>query len=91
MTRKKLTEAEDGFVKGKATSSPPPVPTAQSNNADVAQILQPKRKKPREAMVRFTADLPEDLHYRLNLAAVKSGKTKVELVRELLDAVLPLE
>ena len=55
------------------------------------QILEPKQKPPKPATIRFTADLPEELHRRLTLAAAKAGKKKVDLVRELLDRILPSE
>ena len=44
---------------------------------------------PKDPTIRFTADLPYELHRRLDLAAVKAGKKKVELLREILEAVLP--
>lgn len=42
-----------------------------------------------EAVVRYTADLPESLHQRLSYAAVTSKTTKIKLLRQILDKVLP--
>lgn len=94
MTRKKLSENEAEFIKG---SGAPPQPASSSQpkskpiNNDIMQILEPKQKPPKPATIRFTADLPEELHRRLTLAAAKAGKKKVDLVRELLDHILPSE
>lgn len=86
-----LTNSEASFLKGtakpkssttekQATSSPAP--------SDImAQILTPATDK--EPITRFTADLPDSLHKRLTVAAAMSGKKKVDIVRELLDAALP--
>ena len=97
--RKKMTDAEKAFLTGEI--SPPestpaeskPMPratrtTKASKPSDLMSlILEPV--EPKEASIRFTADLPADLHKRLTLAAAQSGKRKVDIVRELLDAVLP--
>lgn len=55
----------------------------------VSQILSPAVPAPKIPTIRFTADLPEELHRRLSVAAAKAGKSKVDIVRELLEAVLP--
>ena len=87
--RKKLSENESEFIKG--GSKPPAGKPAQSKEDILSQILKPAPPEPKEASIRFTADLPLALHRRLTLAAAKAGKSKVDLVREFLDAVLPAE
>ena len=92
MSRKKLSDNEAEFIKGSsspATSSPQP--KQKTIPDDIMQILEPQQKPPKPATIRFTADLPEELHRRLTLAAAKAGKRKVDLVRELLDRILPNE
>lgn len=98
MTRKKMTDkkdeltsAEASFLKGNAKSEPPA--SAQNSKSPkaqgdiISQILAPPSSK--EPTTRFTADLPDSLHRRLTIAAAMSGKKKVDIVRELLDASLP--
>lgn len=55
----------------------------------MSAILKPAPPKAKDPTVRFTADLPVELHRRLTRAAAQADKKKVDLVRELLDAVLP--
>lgn len=73
----------------KATSTPVPETNAQgqSDSELLADILAPAEAP--ERTIRFTADLPESLHRRLTMAAATSGKRKVDIVRAVLDAVLP--
>ena len=39
----------------------------------------------KEATVRFTVDLPESMHHDLSILAAKTGRTKADIVRMLLD------
>ena len=93
MTDKKgeLTSTEASFLKGKADiepSSPTETTTQLTAPGDImSQILSPTPAK--EPTTRFTADLPDSLHKRLTVAAAMSGRKKVDIVRELLDAALP--
>lgn len=93
--RKKLNENEDAFIKGNQPSSQPAAkPTGkQTTTTDEAlsKILSPAPPAPKDPTIRFTADLPVELHRRLTLAAAKAGKKKVDIVRELLEHVLPAE
>lgn len=95
MTRKKLSQNEDEFIKGAAApvSKPAAKVTEKASPTEDAlmQILSPAPATPREATIRFTADLPVVLHRRLTLAAAKAGKSKVDIVREVLEFVLPAE
>lgn len=98
MTRKKMTDKKDeltnseaSFLKGSSEVEPSvpeqkgALPTTQDDI--MRQILAPSTAK--EPTTRFTADLPDSLHRRLTMAAAMSGKKKVDIVRELLDASLP--
>lgn len=98
MTRKKMTDKKDeltssetSFLKGNAetTASAKTQKATRSAvpNDIMSQILAPATTK--EPTTRFTADLPDNLHRRLTIAAAMSGKKKVDIVRELLDASLP--
>ncbi|ESA32771.1 hypothetical protein N836_24480 [Leptolyngbya sp. Heron Island J] len=73
--------------KADAKDTPEPKPQAQSDAEILADILAPTDAPERN--IRFTADLPESLHRRLTMAAATSGKRKVDIVRAILDAVLP--
>ena len=73
--------------KAESTDTPESKPQAQSNSEILADILAPTDAPERN--IRFTADLPESLHRRLTMAAATSGKRKVDIVRAILDAVLP--
>ena len=93
MTDKKdaLTDSEASFLKGETKPKSPVIEkqvASSSAPSDImAQILTPTTDK--EPITRFTADLPDSLHKRLTVAAAMSGKKKVDIVRELLDAALP--
>lgn len=104
MSRKKLSDNEGRFLKGDqlpiapAPTAPEPAPEpiapapapAQPNTTEdaMSQIFAPA-KTDKEPSTRFTADLPDSLHERLSMAALKAKKTKVQLVREILNQVLP--
>ena len=54
--RKKLSENESEFIKGSA--KPSADKPAQSREDILSQILKPAPTEPKEATIRFTADLP---------------------------------
>ena len=56
------------------------------SNPSVMDKLQPV--EPREATKRFTVDLPDSMHRKLSILAAKTGRTKADIVRVLLDDVL---
>lgn len=103
MSRKKLSDTEASFLTGSSSASPQgkqqlsdkpttqptkkPMPT-QNQSDTMSQILSPAATE-KEPSTRFTADLPDSLHERLSMAALKAKKSKVQLVREILDAMLP--
>ena len=73
--------------KTESKDTPESNPQTQSDSEILADILAPTDTP--ERSIRFTADLPESLHKRLTMAAATSGKRKVDIVRAILDAVLP--
>jgi hypothetical protein len=90
MTRKKLTDTEANYLAGKspAPQEDPPTKNTPTLENIMSQILTPADIDT-EKTTRFTADLPNSLHERLSRAAFDGKKSKVQLVREILDAVLP--
>ena len=75
-----------------ATPSPSPAPmpekidvtppaTPQRGNDIMAQLTAPEK----EATIRLTVDLPKSLHQKLSLAAVKTGRSKADIIRYLID------
>lgn len=103
MARKQLNADVRAFLKGDQTtdtdepasketeveSAEREAPLAEQNSSGglLADILGPDQQN--EAIVRYTADLPESLHQRLSYAAVKNKTTKIRLLRQILDKVLP--
>lgn len=93
MSRKKLSaEEEQDFITGgskEASVQKQPTPDTELTQEEKLKQLLSAPKADKEATTRFTADLPDTLHERLGAAANKAKKSKVQLVREILDAVLP--
>ena len=105
MARKQLNADVRAFLKGDQSSnaaettsevddiqveqnvSATPSTSQESTDGLLADILGPDQQN--EAIVRYTADLPESLHQRLSYAAVKNKTTKIRLLRQVLDKVLP--
>lgn len=75
-----------------AVSSPSvPRTTAKQTNLNKSKLsimdkLQPVSQ--REATKRFTVDLPDSMHRKLSILAAKTGRTKADIIRVLLDDVL---
>jgi predicted HicB family RNase H-like nuclease len=90
MTRKKLTDTEANYLAGSTPVPKTETPTKNTSTTTdtMSQILAPADSD-KETVTRFTADLPDSLHERLSIAAIKAKKSKVQLVREILAAVLP--
>jgi hypothetical protein len=87
MTRKKLNDGESDFLKGVSSqggNATEPDVTAQI----FKNILEPDESETKEPMIRITCDLPVWLHRKLSLAAARAGKTKVQIVRKLLEELL---
>lgn len=56
------------------------------NKTSIMDKLQPI--EPREATKRFTVDLPDSMHRKLSILSAKTGRTKADIVRTLLEDVL---
>jgi hypothetical protein len=105
MARKQLNADVKAFLRGDqadtkdeqvATSKKkeePPIesqPATMQNKGNGGMLTELLGTEPQgEALVRYTADLPESLHQRLSYAAITSRTTKIKLLRQILDKVLP--
>ncbi len=102
--RKPLDDAlADDFVYGenKTDESPeidnqPPAPpkevepdlvTADKKSKE-SSLMDKLQVQPKEATKRFTVDLAESLHRKLSILAAKTGRSKADIVRLLLDDAL---
>ena len=93
-TRKPLSDAlAQEFVYGENStpavtpkpieiSEPQPIPQPETTFMDRLQV------QPKEGTKRFTGDLPESTHRKLSMLAARTGRTKAEIVRLLLDEAL---
>jgi hypothetical protein len=63
-------------------SQPPPIPQPETTFMDRLQV------QPKEGTKRFTVDLPESTHRKLSMLAARTGRSKAEIVRLLLDEAL---
>jgi hypothetical protein len=61
---------------------PQPIPKPETTFMDRLQV------QPKEGTKRFTVDLPESTHRKLSMLAARTGRTKAEIVRLLLDEAL---
>jgi hypothetical protein len=64
------------------TIAPESMPTPKQSLMEKLQI------KAKEATTRFTVDLPDSMHRKLSILAAKTGRTKAEIVRMVLDEAL---
>ena len=68
------------------TTPMPEKPAPKSNKeSSLMQKLQLEAKEPTK---RFTIDLQESVHRKLSILAAKTGRTKADIVRMLLDDAL---
>jgi macrodomain Ter protein organizer (MatP/YcbG family) len=51
-------------------------------------IIQKFKLEPKEATKRFTIDLPERMHRKLSILSARSGRTKADIMRMMLDEIL---
>ncbi len=87
--RKTLVDAvASDFVYGESTAKTV-VPT---NNAVSTMpqptIMQKLQLEPKEATKRFTIDLSEGMHRKLSILSARTGRTKADIVRMMLDEML---
>ncbi|ACB54567.1 unknown (plasmid) [Crocosphaera subtropica ATCC 51142] len=57
-----------------------------TDKTSIMDKLQPIEQ--REATKRFTVDLPDSMHRKLSILSAKTGRTKADIVRMLLDDIL---
>ncbi len=62
-------------------------PTTEKNNKELS-LMDKLQVKPKEATKRFTVDLAESMHRKLSILAAKTGRSKADIVRMLLDETL---
>ncbi|NJL01137.1 MAG: CopG family transcriptional regulator [Spirulinaceae cyanobacterium RM2_2_10] len=79
------TAGSDHQVEAERSQSVPVKEESVSLEDDlIAQLQLPKK----EATFRYTVDLSESLHRKLTMAAVKTGRSKADIVRYLLQQAL---
>ena len=62
-----------------------PSPQQPSKELSLMEKLQ---LEPKEVTKRFTVDLPESMHRKLSILSARTGRTKADIVRMLLDETL---
>ena len=94
MTRKRRKPLNDSlaqqFVYGESETSPP-APIAvqpEQRQGKELSLMDKLQVQPKEATKRFTVDLPSSMHRKLSILAAKTGRTKADIVRVLLDEAL---
>lgn len=70
------------------TPAPTPEPTAQPTPQPTLTIMDKLQFQPKEGTKRFTIDLAESTHRKLSILAARTGRTKAEIVRLLLEDAL---
>lgn len=51
-------------------------------------LMEKLQLEPKEVTKRFTVDLPESMHRKLSILSARTGRTKADIVRMLLDETL---
>jgi hypothetical protein len=62
-------------------------PTAAKSTQE-SSLMDKLQLQPKEATKRFTVDLSESMHRKLSILAAKTGRTKADIVRLLLEDAL---
>lgn len=78
-------EIEQPPAPPKSEKSAPPTTAKQKKESSLMDKLQ---VQPKEATKRFTVDLPESMHRKLSILSAKTGRTKADIIRMVLDDVL---
>ena len=71
--------------------SPPTSPEPATSKDKISKELSLMEKlqvQPKEVTKRFTVDLPESMHRKLSILAARTGRTKADIVRLLLQDAL---
>ena len=64
------------------------IPTTTAKQNKESSLMDKLQVQPKEATKRFTVDLPESMHRKLSILSAKTGRTKADIVRLLLDDAL---
>jgi hypothetical protein len=62
-------------------------PKSKNKNKELS-LMEKLQVQPKEVTKRFTVDLPESMHRKLSILAAKTGRTKADIVRLLLQDAL---
>jgi len=86
-------DAPDEEVQSTKSSDPEPDHPVISDQPDppikkTSKLMDKLQAESKEATKRFTVDLKESTHRKLSILAAKSGRTKADIVRLLLDEAL---
>jgi len=68
------------------TSSEPA--TSKDKISKELSLMEKLQVQPKEVTKRFTVDLPETMHRKLSILAARTGRTKADIVRLLLQDAL---
>lgn len=72
-------------------SATPNIEKEKPQNAEKSKeskLMNMLQTEPKEPTVRFTVDLPKSMHQELSILAARTGRTKADIVRMLLDQAL---
>lgn len=69
-----------------ATGSQPA--TSKDKISKELSLMEKLQVQPKEVTKRFTVDLPETMHRKLSILAARTGRTKADIVRLLLQDAL---
>ncbi|MFM6196873.1 MAG: hypothetical protein ACKPEN_20505 [Planktothrix sp.] len=70
------------------TLQPTPEPTPEPTPQQQLTMMDKLQFQPKEGTKRFTVDLAESTHRKLSMLAARTGRTKAEIVRLLLEDAL---
>jgi hypothetical protein len=90
-SRKTLADAvASEFVYGASESAPKTAASTNNVTSAIPQptIMQKLQLEPKEATKRFTIDLSEGMHRKLSILSARTGRTKADIVRMMLDEML---
>ncbi|MEA5512420.1 hypothetical protein VB715_21880 [Crocosphaera sp. UHCC 0190] len=87
---KEFVYGENGTSEKQPIEETPPVERVEIKEPELKPSIMDKLQpvEPREATKRFTVDLPDSMHRKLSILAAKTGRTKADIVRTLLEDVL---
>lgn len=81
------SEAEVTTEAESISTTPMPEKPAKKSNKE-SSLMQKLQLEAKEPTKRFTIDLQESVHRKLSILAAKTGRTKADIVRMVLDDVL---